>query len=46
VARKETYRQRYTNKIIAAGESIPGKVERKERVPIDPAIQQSYLMEK
>jgi tRNA pseudouridine55 synthase len=43
VARKETYRQRYTNKLIAAGESVPDKPERKEKVPIDPAIQQTYL---
>jgi tRNA pseudouridine55 synthase len=43
VARKETYRQRYTNKIIAAGDEVPGKVERRERVPIDAAIQQFYL---
>jgi len=43
VARKETYRQRYTNKIIAAGDSIEPKPERKERVPIDSIIQQSYL---
>lgn len=43
MARKETYRQRYTNKIIAAGSPVSGKPERKERIPIDPAIQQSYL---
>lgn len=43
MARKETYRQRYTNKIIASGDPAPGKPERKERVPIDPAIQQAYL---
>jgi tRNA pseudouridine55 synthase len=43
VARKETYRQRYTNKIIAAGESVPAKPEQKERIPIDPPIQQIYL---
>jgi tRNA pseudouridine55 synthase len=43
VARKETYRQRYTNKIMAAGEAVPGRPERKERVPVDAAIQQSYL---
>ena len=43
MAKKETYRQRYTNKIIAAGEAEPVKPERKERVPIDPVIQQSYL---
>ena len=38
VAKKETYRQRYTNKLITAGEE-PAKQERKERIPIDPAIQ-------
>jgi len=42
VARKATYRERYTNKLIQAGEE-PVKRERKERVPIDPAIQQPYL---
>lgn len=42
MARKATYRERYTNKLIQAGEE-PVKRERKERVPIDPAIQQPYL---
>ncbi len=42
MARKETYRLRYTNKLIEAGEK-PVKAERKERIPIDPAIQQPYL---
>jgi len=41
VARKETYRLRYTNKLIEAGEA-PVKQERKERIPIDPAIQLPY----
>ena len=41
MARKETYRQRYTNQLITAGEE-PVKQERKERVPIDPAIQLPY----
>ncbi len=40
--RKETYRLRYTNKLIAAGET-PVKKERTERIPVDPAIQQPYL---
>ena len=40
--RKETYRERYTNKLIQAGVE-PVKKERKERVAIDPAIQQPYL---
>lgn len=42
MARKQTYRLRYTNKLIEAGEK-PDKPERKERIPIDPAIQQPYL---
>ncbi|MFZ1785420.1 MAG: tRNA pseudouridine(55) synthase TruB [Ferruginibacter sp.] len=42
MARKTTYRERYTNKLINAGET-PVKPERKERIPIDPAIQQRYL---
>jgi tRNA pseudouridine55 synthase len=41
LARKQTYRQRYTNKLIEAGEN-PAPPERKERVPIDPAVQQPY----
>ncbi len=40
--RKPTYRLRYTNKLIEAGET-PAKPERKERIPIDPAIQQQFL---
>lgn len=39
--RKTTYRQRYTNKLIEAGEA-PVKKERAQRIPIDPAIQQPY----
>ena len=42
MARKQTYRQRFTNKLIEAGEA-PVKPERKERVPIDPAIQLPYV---
>ncbi len=42
MARKETYRLRYTYKLIQAGE-VPVKTERKERIPVDPAIQQTYL---
>ena len=41
MARKATYRERYTNKLIEAGEA-PVKKERRERIPIDPAIQQPY----
>ncbi len=42
MARKETYRLRYSNKLIQAGEA-PVKAERKERPVIDPAIQLSFL---
>ena len=42
LARKTTYRQRFTNKLIEAGEE-PVKRERKERIPVDPEIQQTYL---
>jgi tRNA pseudouridine55 synthase len=41
LARKATYRERYTNKLIEAGEE-PVKKERRERIPIDPAKQQPY----
>ncbi|MDO9374971.1 MAG: tRNA pseudouridine(55) synthase TruB [Ferruginibacter sp.] len=41
MARKQTYRLRYTNKLIEAGET-PVQTERKERIPIDPAIQLPY----
>ncbi len=41
MARKTTYRERYTNKLIQAGEE-PVKKERVARIPIDPAIQQPY----
>ena len=41
LARKATYRERYTNKLIDAG-AEPVKKERRERIPIDPAIQQPY----
>jgi len=41
LARKTTYRQRFTNKLIEAGEE-PVKKERKERIPVDPAVQQPY----
>ncbi|MBL7703268.1 MAG: tRNA pseudouridine(55) synthase TruB [Ferruginibacter sp.] len=41
MARKSTYRERYTNKLIEAGEE-PVKKERKERIPIDPAIQHPF----
>ena len=41
MARKTTYRERYTNKLIAAGE-VPVKKEPTERIPVDPVIQQPY----
>lgn len=41
MARKTTYRQRFTNKLVEAGDS-PVKKERRERIPIDPAIQQPF----
>lgn len=40
--RKQTYRLRYTSKLVEAGEK-PVQKERKERIPIDPIIQQPYL---
>ncbi len=42
VARKPTYRLRYTNKLVEAGEA-PVLRERVERIPIDPVVQQTYL---
>ncbi len=42
LARKATYRERYTNKLKQAGEE-PVKKERAARIPIDPAVQQPYL---
>jgi tRNA pseudouridine55 synthase len=41
VAKKQTYRQRYSNKLITAGEA-PAPQQRKERIPVDPAIQLPY----
>lgn len=43
MARKQTYRLRYTNKIIEAGGEAPVRKERVVRPPVDPEIQQSYL---
>jgi tRNA pseudouridine55 synthase len=42
LARKKTYRLRYTNQIIAEGGEVPVQQERVKRPPIDPAIQQPY----
>jgi tRNA pseudouridine55 synthase len=39
VARKETYRSKYNSKLVEAGAALPEKLERKERVPLDPSIQ-------
>ena len=45
VARKQTYRLKYTNQLIEAGEA-PVKQERKERIPIDATIQLPYAVGK
>ena len=42
MARKQTYRLRYTNKLIEAGQA-PEPTERKERIPIDPLVQLPYV---
>ncbi len=42
MARKQTYRGKHINKLEEAGEK-PARPERKERIPIDPAIQQSFI---
>jgi tRNA pseudouridine55 synthase len=42
MARKKTYRERYTNKLIEAGIE-PEKKERTPKIPIDPVVQQEYL---
>jgi tRNA pseudouridine55 synthase len=42
MARKQTYRQRHADKLIAAGEAPMPPAERKERIPIDQAIQLPY----
>ena len=43
MARKQTYRQRFTNNIIEAGGAAPEKKERVPRPPVDPAVQETYL---
>jgi tRNA pseudouridine55 synthase len=43
MARKQTYRQRYSERLAAAGEAPIIPSERKERIPIDPAIQLPYV---
>lgn len=42
MARKQTYRKRFTNQLIAAGET-PVRQERVKRPPIDPELQLPYL---
>jgi tRNA pseudouridine55 synthase len=42
MARKQTYRKRYTNQLIEAGEEVPVQQERVKRPPINPEIQQPY----
>jgi tRNA pseudouridine55 synthase len=42
MARKQTYRKRYTNQLIEAGEEVPIQQERVKRPPINPVIQQPY----
>ncbi len=42
MSRKQTYRLRYTNKLIEAGE-ITVIQEREKRPPVNPELQQSYL---
>ena len=42
MARKQTYRKRYTNQLIEAGEA-PVRQERVKRPPVDPNLQLPYL---
>ena len=46
MARKQTYRKRYTNQIIEAGGVAPVKQERIKRPPINLEIQEPYLQGK
>ena len=41
MARKETYRSKYNSKLVEAG-GVVQNTERKERIPLDPAIQLPY----
>jgi tRNA pseudouridine55 synthase len=43
LAKKETYRQRYTQKLAAAGEAIPAAMQHTAKTPINPDVQQAYL---
>ena len=42
MAKKQTYRERYTNKIIAAGGEAPAFKEKLPRLPVDPSLQLPY----
>lgn len=43
LARKQTYRERYTNKIIEAGGEAPVRKERVQGPPVNAELQQTYL---
>lgn len=43
MAKKQTYRLKYTNQLIEAGGDVPVKKERIIRPPIDEAIKKAYL---
>jgi tRNA pseudouridine55 synthase len=43
LARKQTYRQRFTNKLIEAGEAQPQQRERTPRPPVNVEVQQTYI---
>jgi tRNA pseudouridine55 synthase len=43
VARKQTYRQRFSNIIVTSGNDIPPKKTQQLRPPIDAILQQQYL---
>ncbi len=43
MAKKLTYRLRYTNQLIEAGGEAPVKKEREKRPPVNPEIQEKYL---
>ncbi len=43
MAKKQTYRLRYTNQLIEAGGEVTAQKERVKRMPINPELQQTYL---
>ena len=43
MARRQTYRKRFTNQIIEAGGEVPERKPREKKIPLDPAIQEPYL---